>query len=75
MGERNPKVDEFLESAPRWREEMAALRGILLSCGLEEELKWGAPCYVDQGKNVVDLLPLNRTVQAAHLRSYSAGLA
>jgi len=22
-----------------------------------------------------DLLPLNRTVQAAHLRSYSAGLA
>lgn len=36
-----------------WREETAALREILLGCGLAEELKWGKPCYVHEGANIV----------------------
>ena len=36
----NPKVDEFLKKATRWREEMAQLRTIVLDCGLSEDLKW-----------------------------------
>ena len=49
----NPKVDEFLKSAPKWREEFAELRRILLDCQLSEELKWGVPCYTFQQGNIV----------------------
>jgi uncharacterized protein YdeI (YjbR/CyaY-like superfamily) len=49
----NPKVDTFLAEADQWRQEFAALRAIVLSCGLVEELKWGKPCYSFQENNVV----------------------
>jgi uncharacterized protein YdeI (YjbR/CyaY-like superfamily) len=49
----NPKVDAYIERSERWPEEMAALRPILLDCGLEEEIKWGKPCYARDGANVV----------------------
>jgi len=49
----NPKVDAFLKEAGQWREEMTALRKILLGCGLTEELKWNKPCYSFQGGNVI----------------------
>ena len=37
---RNPKVDEALRRATRWRHEADALREVLLECGLTEEFKW-----------------------------------
>lgn len=49
----NPKVDAFLKRQNKWRAEFEKLREILLSIGLEEELKWGHPCYALDGKNVV----------------------
>src|ERR1700734_513873 len=49
----NSKVDAFLKEETRWREEFAQLRKIVLTCGLEEELKWGKPCYSLEGSNVV----------------------
>ncbi|HLI94281.1 MAG TPA: YdeI/OmpD-associated family protein [Puia sp.] len=49
----NPKVDAFLSRAAKWQKEMEKLRAIALDCGLNEELKWGKPCYTFQGKNVV----------------------
>ena len=49
----NPKVDAFLTRQNTWKEEFEKLRRIILECGLTEELKWGQPCYTDQGKNVV----------------------
>ena len=49
----NPKVDAFLRKAKKWKEESEKLRMILLDCPLQEELKWGEPCYTFQGKNVV----------------------
>lgn len=39
----------------RWRGELELLRGIILSCGLTEESKWGVPCYTLNGKNVLML--------------------
>ena len=41
----NPKVDWYFEKAGQWREECEQLRDIVLDCGLNEELKWGCPCY------------------------------
>jgi len=49
----NPKVDAFLRKAKKWKEESEKLRMILLDCPLQEELKWGEPCYTFQGKNIV----------------------
>ncbi len=49
----NPRVDEFLSRVQKWREEFEKLRAIVLDCGLDEELKWGVPCYTFEGKNIV----------------------
>ena len=53
MNRMNPKVDEYLRKAKKWREEMKKLRRISLDCGLAEELKWGKPCYTFQQSNIV----------------------
>jgi uncharacterized protein YdeI (YjbR/CyaY-like superfamily) len=37
----------------RWREEIAALQTILSGFELSVERKWGKPCYIADGQNVV----------------------
>ena len=49
-------VDEYIERAPAWGDELAKLRSILDATDLVEEVKWGAPCYTYGGKNVVGLM-------------------
>jgi len=49
----NLEIDAFLKRQKRWKDEFTKLRRIMLACGLTEELKWGWPCYRDNGKNVV----------------------
>lgn len=49
----NPKVDWFFGKSSPWQKEYQKLRTIILSCGLNEELKWGCPCYTFEGKNIV----------------------
>lgn len=53
----NANVDAFLKNAKKWREEMEALRFIALDCGLNEELKWGKPCYSFEKGNVAIIQP------------------
>jgi uncharacterized protein YdeI (YjbR/CyaY-like superfamily) len=50
---RNPKVDFFFNKAKQWQEEFEKLRSIALDCGLNEELKWGCPCYTFHKSNIV----------------------
>jgi uncharacterized protein YdeI (YjbR/CyaY-like superfamily) len=57
MTARDPKVDAFVKGAKRWRDEIQALRSILLDCGLDEELKWGKPCFVFEGSNIALIQP------------------
>ncbi len=49
----NPKVDFFFDKAKNWQEEFEKLRTIILACGLNEELKWGQPCYMYEKSNIV----------------------
>ncbi|MGG4111097.1 YdeI family protein [Bacillus subtilis] len=49
----NPKVDEFLSKAKKWKEEFEKLRTIILDCELTEDFKWMHPCYTYNNKNVV----------------------
>jgi len=49
----NPKVDEYLNKAKKWKEESEKLREIVLSCDLTEDFKWMHPCYTLENKNIV----------------------
>lgn len=49
----NAKVDKYISSAKKWQPEMEALREILLTCPLEEEIKWGKPSYASEDGNIV----------------------
>ena len=45
-----------------WNGVLIALRAVILSSALEEQLKWGAPCYTIHGKNVLMLSALKDKV-------------
>lgn len=49
----NPKVDFYFDQANKWQDSIAQLRSLVLDCGLNEELKWGCPCYTHNGSNIV----------------------
>lgn len=51
----NPDVDDYIERSDQWPAEMTALRPVLLSCGLVEEIKWRKPCYTHAGRNIAIL--------------------
>jgi uncharacterized protein YdeI (YjbR/CyaY-like superfamily) len=57
MSTQNPKVDAFVGRAKAWQGEIQKLRSILLECGLDEDLKWGKPCFSFEGKNVAIIQP------------------
>ena len=48
-------VDDYLEKHAKWRDLLSRLRAICLDTELEESVKWGAPVYTLNGKNVVGL--------------------
>lgn len=78
----NPEVDIFFKSGcmrcafgdtPQckvhsWTEELILLRKIALQSGLQEELKWGVPCYTCQGKNVVLIGAFKESVVLSFLK-------
>lgn len=45
--------DQYITKHTRWRNELVLFRSILNSLELEEGIKWGAPTYMVNGKNVV----------------------
>lgn len=63
----NPKIDKYLINGcmrcklgatpdckvHKWTVQLELLRTIVLDCGLNEELKWGVPCYTFQNSNVL----------------------
>ena len=49
----NPAVDFYFDKAEKWKKEVTKLREIILSTGLQEECKWGVPCYTYNNKNIV----------------------
>jgi uncharacterized protein YdeI (YjbR/CyaY-like superfamily) len=51
------KIDAFVSRAKNWQGEIQALRSMLRDCGLDEELKWGKPCFMFEGRNVAIIQP------------------
>jgi uncharacterized protein YdeI (YjbR/CyaY-like superfamily) len=57
MSNPNPKVDAFVSRAKAWQGEIQKLRSILLESGLEEDIKWGKPCFSFEGANIAIIQP------------------
>ena len=50
------KIEAFFEREHPYREGIGRLREIVLKTALKEELKWGAPVYTLNGKNVLGIM-------------------
>ena len=46
-------VADIISEMKPWVDELMLLREIILSSGLNEEIKWGGPIYTLEGKNVL----------------------
>ena len=53
MGGSGSKADFYFDKPGRWQAEISALRAILAGMPLDEDLKWGVPCYTNDGRNIV----------------------
>lgn len=51
------KVDSFIKKLKIWNDEVVLLRKILQSTKLNEDFKWGYPCYTHNESNVVIIQP------------------
>lgn len=56
------KVDEFVNNSKQWRDEIEALRAILLNCNLDEDFKWSKPCYTFEENNIAIIQPFKSTL-------------
>jgi len=48
-------VNDYIDAHPDWADTLTRLREILNATELEETIKWGAPCYTADNKNIVGL--------------------
>ena len=48
----NKRVDVYIKNETKWQAEFKVLRELALATGLNEDLKWGQPCYTLDNKNV-----------------------
>lgn len=51
----NPKVDDYILSQAKWKEELELIRKVLLQLPLQEEIKWGIPAYIYKKKNIMGM--------------------
>jgi uncharacterized protein YdeI (YjbR/CyaY-like superfamily) len=55
-------ADEYFDATANWRPELTKLRRVLLSSSLQETVKWGAPVYTSDGKNIVGIAAFKQWV-------------
>lgn len=53
----NQDVTNYINRSKQWKEELQAIREILLETELVEEFKWASPCYTNNNKNIIILAP------------------
>lgn len=53
--QRAKTVEEYIEIHPEWEQELKCLRTVANSVFSEETIKWGAPAYTVNGKNVLGI--------------------
>lgn len=53
--QRAKTVYEYIEAHPEWQKEISRLRKVAQKTDLEETVKWGAPTYTINNKNVIGI--------------------
>ncbi|WP_029037757.1 YdeI/OmpD-associated family protein [Salinimicrobium xinjiangense] len=48
-------AEQYIVAHPSWEKELRELREMILSTDVEETIKWGAPVYTVDGKNVLSI--------------------
>ncbi len=48
-------ITSYIEKKTQWKLELEKLREAVQGCDLEETIKWGAPVYMSNGKNILGL--------------------
>lgn len=48
-------VEEYIETNSQWSDALSTLRNIINSTEVEETVKWNAPVYTINGKNIIGL--------------------
>lgn len=66
----NTTVDQYIDHLDIWKEETQQMRKILLESKLNEEFKWGKPCYTYNGKNVVVIQPFKKYFAILFLKGH-----
>jgi uncharacterized protein YdeI (YjbR/CyaY-like superfamily) len=51
-------IDTYFDQAEHWHDALHSLRKILAACPLQENLKWGKPCYTHDGANIAIIQPM-----------------
>lgn len=51
-------VTAWIDAAPSWSAEMAALHAVLSDAGLDAAVKWRKPCYLKGDDNIAILQPM-----------------
>lgn len=49
------KIEEYISKKEKWKTELELLRSVFYNLPVEETIKWGAPTYVFNNKNIVGL--------------------
>lgn len=49
------KVEAYIAKKETWRKELELIRSVFKNLPLTETIKWGAPTYVFEGKNIVGI--------------------
>ena len=57
-------VDEFILENKRWQAELIFLRKIFQQTKLVEEIKWGAPTYTSNQKNVLGMAAFKKALKS-----------
>lgn len=52
---KNKTVDDYIKAHAEWQDELQLLHELIQATGMQETIKWGAPVYTVDGKNVVGL--------------------
>lgn len=82
MPKKPNNVDKFLEigcgrcelggtpdcKVNSWAQILSVIRKTLIDSGLKEEIKWSAPCYTHEGRNIVLLSALKESAVVSFFR-------
>jgi uncharacterized protein YdeI (YjbR/CyaY-like superfamily) len=66
----NTRVDRYIERSTKWPDEMTLVRSVLLGCGLDEDIKWGKPCFSHESANIAVLQEMNDFLSLMYFKGF-----